>query len=296
LALHAYWEGTGQPAHPVIKAGDDAWYWLVPLPDGTCNVQVFVDTRQFGASPRATLAGRYFNLLDRSGFRSGRLMSEVMARDATPFIARKPTTATSIAVGEAALALDPLSSSGVQKAIQTSLSGAIVANTLIKRPNSAGTAMAFYRTSLEEASTRHRIWAANYYAKAARSRPAAFWQARAAAEPEDASDRHVPSTDPLRLSAQPVGLSRDLVIAEVPCIDGEFVTLRPALRHPALASPVAFLGDQPLAPLMSDLRSGATLVEIAQAWSGRMPFKSALSIAIWLRNNGILIDYAEARQ
>jgi hypothetical protein len=112
----------------------------------------------------------------------------------------------------------------------------------------------------------------------------------------DAPHRPAALADPLRLAAQPVELSPDLIIADVPCIEGEFVTRKQALRHPGLAGPIAFLGDQPLAPLVSNLRSGATLVEIAQAWSLRMPFKSALSIALWLRNNGILIDHAEARK
>lgn len=296
LALHAYWEGSGLPAHPVILAGDDAWYWAVPLPDGTCNLQVFVDARQFGASAKETLRVRYLRLLDRLGFGRDRLAGAVMASDATPFIARRATTSASMALGEAALALDPLSSSGVQKAIQTSLAGAIVANTLARRPGSAEAAMSFYRTSLEEASTRHRLWAAGYYAEAARTRPDSFWQARAAAKPDDAPRRPAIPADAAHVAAQPVALSRDLVIADVPCIEGEFVALKPALRHPGLAGSVAFLGGEPLAPLVSGLRPGATLVEIAQAWSGRMPFESALSIAIWLRNNGILVDHAGARQ
>jgi 2-polyprenyl-6-methoxyphenol hydroxylase-like FAD-dependent oxidoreductase len=269
LALHAYWDKAGLPSHPVIKAGEDAWYWAVPLPDGTCNVQVFVDPRQFGASRKQTLAARYFSLLDRSGFQGSRLVSEVMGSDATPFVAGAAATASSLALGEAALALDPLSSSGV--------------------------AMTFYQTSLEEASVRHRNWATGYYAEAARTRSAAFWQMRAAAVPDKPPDRRAAFDDPLRVAAQPVRLSRDLVIADVPCIEGEFITLKPALRHPLLAGPVAFLGGQLLAPLVSDLRSGATLVEIAQDWSHRMPFRSALSIAMWLRHNGILIDHAEAR-
>ncbi|WP_119272005.1 flavin-dependent monooxygenase QhpG [Taklimakanibacter deserti] len=290
LALHAYWKGTGPPTHPVIQAGDEAWYWAVPLPDGTSNLQVFVDARQFGAAPKAALAARYLDLLDHSGFRRGLRQSEVMASDATPYVARSAATSSSIGLGEAALALDPLSSSGVQKAIQTSLAGAIVANTLIRRPAWAAAAMDFYTASLEEASTRHRSWAAGYYAEAARTRPASFWQDRAAAAPDEIPRAAVVSTDAAGAAAQPVELSRDLVIEDLPCIEGEFVTLAKALRHPGLAGPVAFLGGQPLAPLVNDLSSGATLVEIAQGWSRRMPFKSALSIAIWLRNSGILVD------
>lgn len=295
LALHAYWKGPGLPDHPVIRAGDDAWSWSVPLPDGSCNIQVFVDARALRAARKGTLETRYLELLDRADLRPGSAAGRIQATDASAYVASSAATAASIALGETALALDPLSSSGVQKAIQTALAGAIVANTLLERPASAGAAMAFYQGSLEEASARHRSWAAAYYAEAARARPAAFWRERAAPAPQDARRQTVFSADMASVASQPVELSRDLVIEDLPCIEGDFVTLRQTLRHPGLASPVAYLGNQPLAPLVGDLLPGATLVEIAQGWSRRMPFKSALSIAVWLRNNGVLVERSEAR-
>ncbi len=290
LALHAYWKGAALPTHPVIRAGDAAWYWAVPLPDGTCHLQVFVDAKEFGALPKATLEARYLELLGRSGFGTGARQSPVQATDATPYVATGAATLSSIALGEAALALDPLSSSGVQKAIQTALAGAIVANTLIESRASAAAAMAFYETNLGEASTRHRKWATSYYAEAARERPDVFWRRRAGPAADEAPRRPVVAADAASVASHRVELSRDLVIEDLPCIDGEFVTLKKALRHPGLAGPVAYLGNQPLVPLLSELNASATLVEIAQGWSHRMPFKSALSIAIWLRNNGVLVE------
>ena len=294
LALHAYWRGPSLPSHPVIQAGDDAWYWAVPLPDGSCNLQVFVDARHFAAAPKTTLAARYLSLLP-SGLARGECASEVLASDATPSLAQAAAGTSGLALGEAALALDPLSSSGVQKAIQTSLAAAVVANTLIRRPASADAATAFYQSSLEEASARHRSWAKGYYAGAARTRPANFWQARAAGSRDDAAQPLVTAADEASIVGEPVELSRDLIVADAPCIEGDFVTLRQALRHPRLDGAVAYLGGEPLAPLVGDLRGGATLVEIAQGWSRRMPFTSALSIAIWLRNSGILVASGEAR-
>lgn len=290
LALHAYWKGAALPAHPVIRAGDAAWYWAVPLPDGTCHLQVFVDAKQFGALPKATLEARYLELLGHSGFNTGVCQSPVQATDATPHVALNAATPSSIALGETALALDPLSSSGVQKAIQTSLAGAVVANTLIRSRASAAAAMAFYATNLGETSIRHRKWATGYYAEAARERPDVFWRRRAGPAADEASRRPVVASDAASVASRRVELSRDLVIEDLPCIDGEFVTLKKALSHPGLAAPVAYLGNQPLAPLLSELNSSATLVEIAQGWSRRMPFKSALAIAVWLRNNGVLVE------
>ena len=203
-------------------------------------------------------------------------------------------TPSRIALGETALALDPLSSSGVQKAIQTSLAAAIVANTIIRLPGSTAAAMEFYRMNLAEASTRHGDWAAGDYAEAARQRPASFWRKRAATASDEQPRRPVIPADAASIAARRVDVSPELVIADLPCIDGELVTLRKTLRHPGLASPVAYLGGQPLAPLLGELRPGATLVEIAQGWAHRMPLKSALSIAIWLRNKGVLVERAGA--
>src|SRR5688500_17961782 len=47
LALYAYWRGNDLPVEPRIEAGADAWYWGVPLPDGTYNTLVFVDVEYF---------------------------------------------------------------------------------------------------------------------------------------------------------------------------------------------------------------------------------------------------------
>lgn len=293
LALYAYWQGNGLPDQPVIEAGNDAWYWGVPLPDGTCNILAFVDTKRFGASRDGALAARFLDLLGQSsllaGFRDAEMIGSVKAIDATPYLASGCVTPSSIAVGEAALALDPISSSGVQKAIQSALAGAVVANTLLRAPSSAPAATAFYTASLSDASARHCRWAAGHYAAAAQHRQSEFWRQRAAS-PVGTLDPPQRSTNAGAFATRRVELSRDLVIAELPCIEGDFVVLKPALRHPGLAEPVAYLGNQALAPLMAEVQAGATPLEIAQGWSDRMPLKSALSIAAWLLNAGILVD------
>ena len=71
----------------------------------------------------------------------------------------------------------------MQKAIQSSLSGASVVNTLLQRPEQRDLARRFYRESLAEASVRHRDWARGHYARVASSRPTRFWQERAEAAP-----------------------------------------------------------------------------------------------------------------
>ena len=43
LALYASWRGARLPREPRVEAGDDAWYWGMPVPDGGYCTMAFVD-------------------------------------------------------------------------------------------------------------------------------------------------------------------------------------------------------------------------------------------------------------
>src|SRR5712675_2273112 len=106
------------------------------------------------------MSDRFLQLIGRSalmeGCRDVELIAPARAIDATPYLGCDCVAPTRIRLGDAALAIDPISSSGVQKAIQSALSGAIVANTLLRRPELTDAALSFYRTQLSDASERHR--------------------------------------------------------------------------------------------------------------------------------------------
>jgi hypothetical protein len=277
---------------PRIEAGEDGWYWGVPLPDGTYNTLAFVDPGWFRTAPGDTMSERFLWLLDRSTLmqdcRGAELVAPVRAIDATPYLGGDIVAPAKIQLGDAALAIDPISSSGVQKAIQTAMSGAIVANTLLRRPGSTEAALRFYRAQLEEASERHRRWAAGHYREVADCCDRPFWRERAgtpATEPQPP-----PPIDARGLAATPVELSRELEFVTTPCLQGDFVSVASALHHPRLANPLIFLGGRELAPLLRALPPGRTPLQIAQSWSNRMPLESGMAIAGWLVTHGILVE------
>jgi hypothetical protein len=239
------------------------------------------------------MSERFLRLIDRSGLmqdcRDAELIEPVRAIDATPYLGNDCVAPTSIRLGDAALAIDPISSSGVQKAIQSALSGAIVANTLLRRPESTDTALGFYRTQLNDASERHRRWAAEHYRDVADACDRPFWRQRSAAHAA-IDPPPLPARDARALATVPVELSRELEFFPTPCLRGDFVTLASALHHPRLASPLVFLGGRELAPLLQTLPQGKTPLQIAQSWSNRMPLESGMAIAGWLVNHGILVE------
>lgn len=291
LALYAYWRGSNLPAQPRIEAGTDEWYWGVPLPDGTYNTLVFVDGERFPAGGARAVANRFTELIGHSGLMDGcrdaQLAGPVRAADATPYIDDESVTPFSIKVGEAALAIDPLSSSGVQKAIQTALAAVVVVNTLLRKPDSRDAALSFYRENLVRASERHRGWAAAHYRGVAMHNGAKFWHDRAGTLSTPPPSPRTERED--LLSEEPVELSPQLEFVDLPCIEGEFVTVKPALRHPGLDDPLAYLGGWELAPLLREVGAGMTALQVARSWSARVPLSSGLAIAGWLLGNGILV-------
>jgi flavin-dependent dehydrogenase len=293
LAIYGYWRGATLPTMPRIEAGQDAWYWGVPLPDGTYNALVFVDPGWFRSASGSNISERFLRLIDGSGLmedcREVELIAPARAIDATPYLSNDCVAPNRIQLGDAALAIDPISSSGVQKAIQSALSGAIVANTLLRRPELTDPAMSFYRAQLTEASERHRRWAAGHYRDVADTRDRPFWRDRSA--PLAAVDPPtLPAFDIRALATMPLELSPELEFVPTPCLQGDFVRLASALRHPRLAGPLVFLGGRELAPLLQALPPGQTPLQIVQFWSNRMPLESGMAIAAWLVNRGILVS------
>lgn len=290
LALAAYWQGETLAKVPRIEAGRDAWYWAVPLPNRTTNAMVFVDTAWFRAQRCFSIEQEYDRLIGLSGLVAGcadaRKIGAVQVVDATPSVSLDAISSDHIKIGGAALVIDPLSSSGVQKAMQTALAGAIAVNTLLRRPLCAAQAMAFYQANILASAERHRRWAAEFYQTAAAHNPTAFWHARAqplAPMSEATADLGT------GLHALSVRLSPRIQWADVPCIVGNFVETRPGLCHPGLDHPAAFFAGHELAPLLWAVTDGKTTpLALARQWSAQIPERTALGLVGWLLGLGVL--------
>ena len=293
LALYAYWRDSRIPDEPRIEAGADAWYWGVPLPDGSYNTLVFVDFEQFRNGPRVSVDARFHNLMARSGLMAGfhdAQAGPVLVSDATPYVDENCVTSCSIKVGDAAHAIDPLSSSGVQKALQNALAGAVVVNTLLRKPDSSAAAFCFFRESVKTASESHCRWAAWNYREVARRDGGSFWQKRAAGTVSSSPPAQSPTSLPGQHNSQAiVNVSSHLEFVDLPCIEGEFVTVKTALRHPSLDGPVAFLGGWEMAPLLREVDRGVTAVQLARSWSNRIPLEAGLTLVSWLIDRNILV-------
>ena len=288
LAVYGYWSGQGLPPAPRIESGADEWRWSVPLPDGTHNLQIFVDAGELRRLKGNKLSQWYQRRLEGCGWvpAGAKLLGPVRAAEATPYLDGDPVTRQMIKVGDSACAVDPLSSSGVQKAIQSALSGAIVVNTLLRRPGSHELACHFYRQHLERNFSRHAAWAGGYYAEAMPEYRTPFWV-----------DRSVPdaSLSPPGQPAPPprpdslLALSSAIRIGEQPCLVDDFVETRPAVHHPELEEPVVFVAGVELAAVLAQIPQPAAPLEIARKLAGIVAPERAAFLTSWLFRSGLLV-------
>jgi flavin-dependent dehydrogenase len=296
LALYGYWRGQGaRGPETYVEAGPEAWYWGAHLPDGTFNAMVFVDPelpREQGIG-RRTLESFYRQLLSRSdllrAWVQGHLVSGARACDATCYRDAAPISEDFIKVGEASFSIDPLSSSGVQKALQTALSGAAAVHTLLVRPGNAAAALRFYTEDQRFSVEQHAAWAAGYYREQRVYQDRLFWQRRALSPPALAPPEVKPMTAD-GLSHRRWRLAGEASLVETPCIVGDLIEFRRALSHPRLARPVAYVDGVELAPLVEAFRGALTVPQLADTWSRRVPLRQGAAIMGWLHRQGLLTE------
>ncbi|MFJ3309697.1 NAD(P)/FAD-dependent oxidoreductase [Streptomyces sp. NPDC086549] len=295
IALYAAWRiGTRRVPPTCLEAGPHGWLWGTLLPGGEYRVMALTDPEQLRRCGvhRSSRADFLRGLLAGSELLSelaaDRPASAVAVCDATGYLDPDPVAEDRISLGEAAFAIDPLSSSGVDKALQSAMAGAVTVHTLLGAGGDRRAALAYYRDSQHASVEQHARWAGGYYAEHLTYRGNAFWRRRARPLPDPGPDS-TPRPDLAALMHRRVRLAPAGRLTSTACVVGDQVIFRPALVHPALPRPVAYLGGHALAPLVASLHAGQTLAETLRTWSRTMPAEQALTVATWLYGQDLLV-------
>lgn len=128
-------------------------------------------------------AGSWRSLGILEGAARADLAGDVAASNATPHIAFAQERLSLFRIGDAALALDPISGSGIQAALQSAVDATLAIHTLTEDPAAGGMAKRFLERRLERRAARHIAWTAAFYGQAAKVFATPFWTARAGAAP-----------------------------------------------------------------------------------------------------------------
>lgn len=325
LAVWAETDASDAPSAIHVEALADGWLWGSPLPGGGYRVMSFCDPSTMRQATRGKPEkwlrdsmgqSRLFAALAQTGFKA-----PVLACSATSSLDEQTWLPGHIKLGDAAFAIDPLSSSGVEKAMRFSLQAVVAVNTMLRDPGATVMARDFYMERLLDCVARHCVWTRRHYSQAWPGASHAFWHERArefqiggseysplaeqmrqacrrAEIQEQTQDAaHAAFADPAQLRASPpiatllngsVMLSPLLGFVALPCVVEDRVQLREAITHPSLERPIAYLQGQEIAGLLRVVPHVASLATAVELWALRMPLRTAQQIAEWLCRKGVL--------
>jgi hypothetical protein len=189
-------------------------------------------------------------------------------------------------IGDADVALDPLSSCGVQAALQSALCAASVVNTLLSPSGDRGAAIEYWGVRRAVRAASHQAWSADRYAEALVCHETDFWRARATQVFAPATAQ---SATPLPAPDQSVQLSTKAALVQSPCLVDEVVKRIECLAHPNLLEPVAFVDGMLLHPLLQVLDGPKPARDVVAAWTPTCAPDRALALLGWLWRREILV-------
>jgi flavin-dependent dehydrogenase len=199
--------------------------------------------------------------------------SPVSVRHAGTSRAQVPLEPARIRIGDAALALDPLSGHGVFEAFASATAAVPVVTTLLRRPADAALAEAFYEERVEQAFLRFARTARDFYRLEERWPDAPFWQARRA-WPDD-------------LPAHPSPAAAAPQIQTKSAIEDGFVVAREVIVTADQPRGVFTVDGVPLVPLLRAVQAGEVAsIEAAARRFERPPSQVETALA-WLRYRGL---------
>jgi flavin-dependent dehydrogenase len=162
----------------VIEATPTGWWYVAPLPAGGCMAVLFSDSDLLprGSAASTIWAGSLASTRHaRIAVPAGRLAPTIRRCGAHTSILEPMSGERWLAVGDAACARDPLSSSGIPSALQ---SGAAAADAISRSLTGETSALEQFTASARSDFARYLVERQYFYAREQRWQNAAFWRRR----------------------------------------------------------------------------------------------------------------------
>lgn len=308
--------------HTQVEALEHGWLWGTRLPNQHYRIMLVNDPQ----TAHQQMPGQAEQWL-RSNCASSELFNAIahtpyanrlQACAATPYLALDSWQDGKLKLGDAAFALDPISSSGVEKAMRFSLQAVVALHTQLSNAdnNSKQLARDFFEQRLIETCTRHNYWTQSYYAQAwCHQQP--FWQKRSvnpfddndsanthhadhplvqAMQAQSAQIRHYQEVELKPLAnfnpQHHLRLHPATTMIETHCVVANQVQKQLALNHPNLERPIAFLENQALFPHLNFLWQAHSLSNTLKKLGENMGSEKSQKITLWLWQRGLLESVA----
>jgi len=184
VSLLNRWQGTPGDTASAVESLEDGWAWMARRADGQCYWQWTVDVASAGLPGKAQLLEhcrqrRQDSAVARAFFAGeAEVDLNLHARSSTAILSPQVCGDHWIRVGDAAMAVDPLSGNGIFQSLSSALQAPTVINTLLRKPQRAVLARRFHQQRVEQLFLRFARIGRDFYADEQRWLSQPFWQAR----------------------------------------------------------------------------------------------------------------------
>lgn len=316
VAVWAHAPAGAMPPETRVEALAGGWLWGSPTSGGqSYRVMAFTDPAALKKTPPAALLKRM--VAEATLFKrplAGAAWSPVEACPVLQYCHATPWQDAYVRLGETAFALDPLSSTGVEKAMRFSLQAVIAVNTVLQTGQTQ-IAQAFYEERLTESVATHTHWTRRYYAQAWPGETHDFWNVRGKpfpaipsgsspfrrllAERLEAAGAGAPAAEPATggievqqcvaaLWHQKPGVSPDLTYPYATCVAGDCLQVKKGIKPPRLQREIVYLDGIEVLPLLEAVAASPTFGDLLYQWSAKTSFAQAARLVAGLWNLDIL--------
>lgn len=311
-ALLAIWEDiapaslpAGLPEATLVEACELGWLWGSPLPGGHFRLMLCCDPHKVEHKAQAMLQSQCRASQLFASFADTILTGRLQASNATPYIDSASYQSKRFKLGDAAFALDPISSSGVEKAMRFSINAAVALHTLLSDPYKSSDAMVqeFYEQRLIETCARHTLWTRRHY-RQAWCADQAFWQNQThehnfgstplgmalqqeISRLEDFQPRTISAKSMLSPQHR-IRFDPDLKVVQSLCVIDNKVHRHAAFMHPSLDRPLVFLDGEEVVKKLAFMEMQPTLANALDLLGLEMTAQKAQRLLGWFWQHGFL--------
>jgi len=182
VSLLNLWHDAPCAPASAVESLDDGWAWMAMLADGRCYWQITLDAQGVpgkAALPDYCATRRRGSALVAELFGAQAMEpAQVHARSSTAILAGACVGDDWIRVGDAAMAVDPLSGNGIFQSLSSALQAPVVINTLLRRPERAALARQFHQQRVEQLFMRFARIGRDFYGQEQTRMEQPFWARR----------------------------------------------------------------------------------------------------------------------
>ena len=271
-----------RPAHEpqtIVESLADGWAWYVSNGERSL-LQVFVDSSQ--GLPKREHLTPFFERICREArderIRHAETFGPVMSRNATTYLAGELFAGRSLRIGDAAMAVDPLSGHGIFAALGSALAASATINTILSQPENTDTAIRFYSDRAQHSALRNARIGRDFYRLEEHWAANPFWHSR----------RNWPDSKPAHIEAG----DQDVCIQAMPVVSDGLIVEERVVVTPEHPRGVWQVDNIALVPLLEAARatgdvSSAEFIETAAGKLEAQP-KQVITALNWLKSAGAL--------